>query len=82
MPKIAKELTALEVKHLPVGTHAVGGVKGLYLRKKTTTSGHYFLRYLDSQGRHDFILGSFATVSLAKARALAFNAREKVDRTT
>lgn len=80
MPKIAKELTALEVKHLPVGTHAVGGVKGLYLRKKTTTSGHYFLRYLDSQGRHDFILGSFATVSLAKARALAFTAREKVDR--
>lgn len=36
MPKIAKELTVLEIKRLGQGTFAIGGVKGLYIRKTPT----------------------------------------------
>lgn len=38
MPKVAKELSALEVKNLPPGSHAVGGVAGLLL-EVTPTGG-------------------------------------------
>lgn len=78
MPKIAKELTALEVKHLPTGTHALGGVSGFYLRKKGNGEGHFFLRYSDATGRHDYVLGSLRALSLAEAKKLARDAREKV----
>ena len=51
MPKIAKELSALEVKRLTVpGWHAVGGVAGLLLqikpsaRERTTVSRSWILR--------------------------------------
>ena len=44
MPKKPKELTVLEVKHLGLGTHNLGGVKGLYLRK-TPSQEMFFLRY-------------------------------------
>ena len=42
MPKKPKELTVLEVKHLGLGTHNLGGVKGLYLRK-TPSQEMFFL---------------------------------------
>lgn len=78
MSKLAKEKTVLELKKLPVGTHAIGGVKGLYLRKRTKESGYYLLRYSDATGRHDYVIGSYADVSLANARLKAHEAREKL----
>ena len=33
MPKIPRELTVLEIRKLGLGTFAVGGARGLYLRK-------------------------------------------------
>lgn len=41
MPKIAKELTVLEIKRLGHGTFAIGGVKGLYIRKTPTQTFFY-----------------------------------------
>ena len=38
MPKKVSELTALEVKHLGMGMHNLGGVKGLYLRNTPSQS--------------------------------------------
>ena len=67
MPKKTTELTALEVKNLKYGTYAVGGVKGLYIRK-SPAQNMFFLRYSDATGRHDFSLGSYPALSLAKAR--------------
>ena len=52
MPKITKELTALEVKHLGYGTFSVGGVKGFYIRK-TPHQQFFFLRYKDVSERHE-----------------------------
>ena len=79
MPKKTTELTALEVKNLKNGTYAVGGVKGLYIRK-SPAQNMFFLRYSDATGRHDFSLGSYPAMSLAKARKAAFTARELIDR--
>ena len=78
MPKIAKKLTALQVKHCPVGTHTLGGVSGFYLRKKGNGEGHFFLRYSDATGRHDYVLGSLRALLLAEAKKLARDAREKI----
>lgn len=70
MPKKARELTVLEVKKLPLGTHAVGGVRGLYLRK-TTNQSIYILRYSSTDGRHDLSIGQSSEISLAEARTVA-----------
>jgi integrase len=78
MPKIAKELTAQAVKHLPDGTHALGGVKGFYLRKNGYAS-YYLLRYLFNGTRKDFTIGSYSSLSLAQAKVLARKARELVE---
>ena len=77
MPKKPKELTALEVKHLGLGTHNLGGVKGLYLRK-TPSQEMFFLRYSDSTGRHDFSLGTASIMTLAQARKAAIAAQETI----
>lgn len=79
MPKKTTELTAVEVKNLKNGTYAVGGVKGLYIRK-SPAQNMFFLRYSDATGRHDFSLGSYPALSLAQARKAAFTARELIDR--
>ena len=44
MPKVAKELSALEVKNLPPGSHAVGGVAGLILEVTPTGGKTWILR--------------------------------------
>ncbi len=78
MPKIAKELTVLEIKRLGFGTFAIGGVRGLYIRK-TPTQALFLLRYSDATGRHDFSLGTFPEISVATARKLAREARALID---
>lgn len=77
MPKIARELTALEVKHLGNGTFNVGGAKGLYIRKSPHQS-IFFVRYTDELGRHDFVLGNFPTMSLKQARLEAHECWELI----
>ena len=57
MPIKPREMTALEVKHLGMGTFNIGGVKGLYIRK-THTQSLFIFRYTDKFGRHDFSLGN------------------------
>ena len=42
MPKRVPELTALQLKNLKNGIHNVGGVKGLYFRKKRTPKPDFF----------------------------------------
>lgn len=80
MPRVCKELTALEVKKLPFGaTKALGGVRGLYIRKTSTHGGAYFLRYRFGGKSHDFNLGLYPGMSLSRARALARDVRELVD---
>jgi len=80
MPKTAKELTVLEIKNLPAGTYALGRVPGFYLRKRTKTTGFYFLRYSDATGRHDSVLGPYGPggITLAAAKTRAFEEKEKI----
>lgn len=78
MPKIAKELTAVAVKALPDGTHSLGGVKGLYLRKRHGI-GWYILRYKIAGASHDLGLGAYPRMSLALARKVAREARDKIE---
>lgn len=78
MPKISRELTVLEVRKLGQGTFAVGGARGLYLRKSPKQS-FFFLRYSNATGRHDLSLGSYPETSLAEARKRAVLARIEID---
>ncbi len=78
MPKIARELTALEVKRLnKPGWHAVGGVAGLLLQVKPPAregaafSRSWILRVQVAGQRQPVGLGAFPQVSLAEAREQA-----------
>ena len=78
MPKIAKELSALEVKRLSKpGWHAVGGVAGLLLqiRRPSKPDGQlarsWILRVMGLVKRQHIGLGSYPQVSLAEAREKA-----------
>ena len=69
MPKIAKELSALEVKRLTKpGFHSVGGVSGLALYVKPTGARSWVLRVVIGGKRRDIGLGPYPEVSLADAR--------------
>ena len=75
MPKIARELTALEVKRISSpGWHAVGGVAGLLLQVKpparegSPISRSLILRVQVAGQRQPIGLGAFPLVSLAEAR--------------
>jgi integrase len=78
MPKIAKELSALEVRRLnSPGWHAVGGVAGLLLQVRepakegATLPRSWILRLRVAGQRQPIGLGSYPQVSLADARELA-----------
>ncbi len=78
MPKIAKELSALEVKRLTKpGWHAVGGIAGLLLQVKPPSSPgaqpsrSWILRVQVAGKRSPVGLGAYPQVTLAEARETA-----------
>lgn len=84
MPKMAPELSAIEVKRLkhPGEGHsrvvAVGGVPGLYMQLLPGGGRTWILRAKIGPKRRDFGLGGYPEVSLAVARDKAREAREKI----
>ena len=78
MPKIAKELSALQVSRLlDEGHHAVGGVTGLYLYVTSTGARSWVLRIGVGKKRRHMGLGGFPSVTLAMAREQARTARSE-----
>ena len=73
MPRVAKEMSAVEVKRLSApGMHAVGGVAGLLLQiSPNGQSKHWVYRATISGKRRHLGLGGFPTVTLGMARELA-----------
>lgn len=81
MPKIAKQLSPLEVGRLNVpGLVAVGGVPGLCLQIAPSGARSWILRVTVGLKRRDMGLGAFPAVPLAKAYEKARSAREKIDK--
>jgi integrase len=86
MPKVAAEMSALEVRNLahPSGKgnalFAVGGVSGLYMQITPTGGRSWILRTIVGKARRDIGLGGFPTVTLAQARDKAREARDKIER--
>lgn len=69
MPRIAKELSAIEVKRIiHEGLHAAGGVAGLQLQVTKTGARSWILRAKVGDKRRDIGLGAYPEVSLALAR--------------
>ena len=72
MPKVVKELSAIEVKRLRVsGMHPVGGVSGLCLRINEAEGRSWILRTMIGAKRRDVGLGGFPSVTLSEAREKA-----------
>lgn len=79
MPKIAKELSALQVSRLTQpGHHSVGGVTGMYLYVTSTGARSWVLRTMIGSKRRHMGLGAFPAVTLAMAREKARVARDEV----
>ncbi|MCZ4053739.1 Arm DNA-binding domain-containing protein [Oxalobacter sp. OxGP1] len=67
------------MKNLKNGVHAVGGAKGLYI-KKAGRQAYFFLRYTDiTKKRHDFKIGNYPQCSLKQARIDAHEQRKKIN---
>jgi hypothetical protein len=82
MPKVARPLTAIEVKRLvEPGLHAVGTVPGLCLRvaDPPSTSRNWVLRIVVGNKRRDMGLGGYPAVPLAQAHEIARQKRLAVD---
>lgn len=78
MPKIARQLSPIEVKRLNTpGWHAVGGVAGLLLQvretgdPKSSPSKSWVLRTMIGKSRQVIGLGSYPQVGLSEAREKA-----------
>lgn len=86
MPKIARELSALDVKRLahPGGKRnvlfPVGGVPGLHLQVSPNAGRSWVLRAMVGKKRRDIGLGGFPGVTLSQARDKAREARDKIER--
>lgn len=79
MPKLAKVLSALEVKRLTdPGLHAVGTVAGLRLLVKPTGARSWVLRTMVGPRRAELGLGGYPTVSLAQAIEYAREALQAI----
>ena len=85
MPKVAAELTALDVKRLAhPGSKgnalvAVGGVPGLHMQITPNGGRTWVLRVTVGKLRRDIGLGGFPGVTLAQARDKAREARAKIE---
>lgn len=81
MPKIARELSALEVTRLKApGLVSVGGVPGLSLQINPAGARSWILRVKVGSRRRDMGLGPFPGVTLAQAREKARQARESIQK--
>ncbi len=79
LPKVAKELSALEVKRLTkAGFYSVGGVSGLMLQVTKTGARSWILRATVGMKRRDIGLGGFSSVSLASAKEKAREVKDKI----
>lgn len=84
MPKVAKELSPLEVKNLRHpgtsnnATFAVGGVSGLLLQITPNGGRTWLLRVTIGGKRREIGLGGFPDVTLAQARDRAREAKDKI----
>lgn len=85
MPKVAQELSALEVKNLahPGGKrnvlYSVGGVAGLHMQITPRGGRSWVLRVKVGEKRRDLGLGGFPTVTLSQARDKAREVRAKIE---
>jgi len=85
MPKVAEELTALDVKRLahPGGRRnvlvSVGGVPGLHMQITPRGGRSWVLRVKVGTLRRDIGLGGFPGVTLSQARDKAREARAKIE---
>ena len=86
MPKVASELTAIDVKRLahPGGKRnvlfSVGGVPGLHLQLTPNDGRSWVLRAKVGAMRRDIGLGGFPGVTLSQARDKARDARDKIEK--
>ena len=84
MPRIAKELSALDVKRLQHpgkgrnATFHVGGVSGLLLQITPNGGRTWLLRVTVGSKRREIGLGGFPDVTLAQARERAREAKDKI----
>lgn len=79
MPKIAKELRALDISRLSEpGHHPVGGVVGLYLYITPNGAKSWVLRTMIAGKRRHMGLGAYPTIPLAQAREKARQARDDI----
>ena len=79
MPKIAKELRALEVSKLEKpGLHIVGTVSGLGLSISKSGARSWILRTMNGAKRSDIGLGSYPDITLAKAHERARAAKDSI----
>lgn len=84
MPRIAKELSALEVKNLRhIGNgqnavHMVGGVSGLMLQVTRSGGRTWLLRVKVGAKRREIGLGGYPDVTLAQARQRARETKEMI----
>lgn len=80
MPKRAKELSAVEVRRLERGVHAVGGVADLLMQVTDNGAQSWLLRVRVGDKRREIGLGAFPEVNLAKAREKAAETKEAIRR--
>lgn len=79
MPRIAKELGALEIKRLAVpGYHPVGGVSGLQLQVTASGAKSWLLRVTVGDKRREIGLGAYPGVGVALAREKAQQVRDEI----
>ncbi|MEP2892914.1 integrase arm-type DNA-binding domain-containing protein [Roseibium sp.] len=84
MPRVAKELTALDVKRLchpgkgANKTYSAGGVPGLLMQITPNDTKTWLLRTTVGEVRKEYGLGGYPEISLAKARERARELKDKI----